>query len=443
MTTQDNHIDKRVKDSFSEYRVSPPTGIWNRLEQSIEIQRHARIMLIRRRIILVAAVMAAFITGYFFATINYNSELIVADTTVSTLPAKSNEQEIFTAGKQSDQPEVAASSLEQMERKVSNAGMRKETDIITQAQQPVVAQTPVLQGLPATMNLAEIEYVETVLISHLDIPTLKPGFLIPVIGSVKTTKDPVNYLIPDVGAPSSPTQNRWSIAGMAGQTYANYYQGINNQSIDGVYQHSVVSTTQEKITSPLASFTLAVDYNLSSRFGISSGLASHNFSTPLHYGSMEKVTLNNQKPLVNAFGVIELNDEIRNDISKSPNQTVNSEQFEQSFSYFEIPMTATYRIIDRKIGLGVKAGLGGNFLTDNKVILHMPDGESDVLGETDGVRDFYLSGIFSLDLSLKIFNKWHASFTPVYRHAIQPVSNTSLNPHTFSVGLYSGLRYRF
>jgi hypothetical protein len=169
----------------------------------------------------------------------------------------------------------------------------------------------------------------------------------------------------------------------------------------------------------------------------------HQFSTTLaDVQQSEIATLTSSQPVGNALGQISFNQKIQSDLSKNPVLEVNADRFKQHLSYVEIPLMASWRIADRRLGVGINAGFGTNLLIDNTVTL-TEESETRVVGQTEGIKDMYVSSIVSLDLILNLHPKWSWSFTPLYRHALQPVSDNDYDPRIISFGLYTGLNYRF
>ncbi|MFO7721774.1 MAG: hypothetical protein R6V49_00980 [Bacteroidales bacterium] len=440
MTLQDYQIDKRVKESFGEYQVSPPASVWNRLEQSIGNGKRARVALLRRRFLAVAAVILAFITGYLAAILYSPQQEIL-------LPGE-GQQQLASHQPRPELPDVVVTPVHPTEKAPDgNNGIpvpSGRNSLLQAYLEPQTGKLPPMQQLFTMLTVQDSPYDFT---DDLVIPEAGYPYL---ITSLPPGQDAIPTFIdvPDNG--NNAYGGRFAVAGLAGQTYANYYltnlyqqYSYSTGQVYEFYQHDIVASSKELVNKPSVSYGVTMDFGITQRIGISTGIATHQFAAPLTYGSGEIALLSIQKPVYNQFGVVHFNENIRSEMAKNPLLAVNTGEFIQKFSYVEVPVTGVYTLIDRKVNLDIRAGVGGNVLTGNKVVLVTSE-ETTEMGTTDGMRRFYLSGVAGLDVSMQFGEHWRASFSPVYRHALQGVSHQeSPKPHIISLGLYTGLRYRF
>jgi hypothetical protein len=453
MTIQDHHIDKKARDSFPEYQVPPPAGAWIRLEETLLLQKRARVVLIRRRILGIAAVLIAFFAGYWIALIQFDTKTPMGipegDIQVAHLPTETTPQ---TEGV--DLPDKFSKNTVGSEAPSStqSSGTGMSANALSDGGKTAVPSKPqrhsdgnsISKRNPQKLQLQHEHPIE---ITWLELPMVDETYTLDVEGIPPRpvslyayTGKRNNGLYPD--PQPSVLQNRWSIIGLAGQTYGNYYN-TNSIAASETYQHDIVSTSREQITKPQVSYGLTLEYRISKPFGIGSGIALHQFATPLNQTSNEIALLSIVKPLTSDFGSVQYTESIRNDLNKSPSLEIQSAYFEQQLAYLEVPLVAIFQLLDRRIGLSVKTGISTNFLTINRVML-VEDGAKSEMGSTQGIRSTVFNGIMSADLSFAITPKLQASFAPVYRHALQAASTESQqSPHIFSLGLYSGLKYRF
>ncbi len=427
MTPDDHLIDNRVREVFTEYESQPPGHVWNRLEQTLSIRRMQQARIRRTWMLGAAALLLAFVTGYYTALhIIQPSTLIQPSMTADLQPpvAKGRQQSLTSSPGTGIQPvavgESKAGNLPSFSTDYSRMANEPTRDLFT--------ETSFIE--PAQVAWSEEYYMPDLLIPRHDIIKLQ-DFLPPQIPSLVI---PVKKKHQD---------ERWSIACAAGQTYSNYYNTGTSVTDGSEYDHTLLGSTKDQLNRPMVSATMTVDYSFSKRIGLSTGLSYHQFSTQLISEAGSVATLSSNKPVISPFGDISFNSEIRGNLAKSPLLEINSGQFEQHFSYLEFPVTGRFLIIDRQVGLAVKAGVGANLLTANQVFL-IEDEESSQVGQTKGLRDLYLSGIMGMEIYIKLHPRLLLSFNPVYRHALQPVSSeSSSDPHLLSLGLYSGLQYQF
>jgi hypothetical protein len=435
MTLQEYQIDKRVKESFGDYQVSPPASVWNRLEHSIGSRKRQKVILYRRRFLAAAAVILAFFTGYLAA-------VLYAPQQDLQIPGRGMQQ-LANEQQPPQLPEGLSAQAQPAAQQMTDGNVPSGRNSLLQAHREKEAN--ILPPMHQLLTLLSLPDMRSGYTEDVTLPLIEYPYLITKLSPMHPVTVPLNTL-PDISRNNY--SGRFAVAGLAGQTYANYYlantaKAYDNGQFAELYQHDVVASSKELVTRPSVSYGMTMDFGITRRIGVSTGLAMHRFSAPLTYGTGEIALLSTQKPVYNQFGVVHFNDHIRSDMSKSPLLEVNTGEFIQRFSYVEVPVTGVYSLIDRKVNLGVRAGLGGNILTGNSVVLVTSE-ETTEMGTTEGMRPFYLSGIAGLDVSMQFRKHWSASFSPVYRHALQGVSHQETpRPHIVSLGFYSGIRYRF
>jgi hypothetical protein len=128
---------------------------------------------------------------------------------------------------------------------------------------------------------------------------------------------------------------------------------------------------------------------------------------------------------------------------------LQSQQLSQSFSFIEIPLIARYQVFEnRYFGIAVKAGIAGNILVRNDVLLSQHGGSEDVIGQTDGIRRFNYSGIGGLAITVPLTNRFRLFVEPTAQMFMQPILRDDMlssagktYPYCFSVA--SGISFRF
>jgi len=434
------HIDRAVRDASGYFEATPPAGMWAHLERSLNSNTRAGVVSFRRTVLSAAAVVLAFIGGYFLA-------MMVPSDISDGMPGYS--------------PRIAysASDIAGMEESEGLEDFLLEASVVSAstglASKPGVGgfkETTINNLATVTLPTAETDAAMPLLTAHLTATILPELNHIEHLPATDRSLPPqrialpatLPHQLPDIiPSPHRATLPRWSVAGVAGQTIANYYQSSAMPVSEGVYRHDLMSSTKEQILSPLLSWGVSVQYRVTERAGISTGLAFHQFSTPLINPVAAEFTLmSNDNTVGNPIGPVELGQETVKSLQKSPGQEVNTGDFAQHFTYMEVPLTATWRVSFSRIGIGIRGGIGSNILSGNNV-LHTTEDEQHIVGTTAGVRPVYFSGIVGADISLRLDDQWSWSFLPVYRHALHPVSKSPYDPRIVSFGLYTGLQFRF
>lgn len=114
----------------------------------------------------------------------------------------------------------------------------------------------------------------------------------------------------------------------------------------------------------------------------------------------------------------------------------------QQIGYMEVPLELNYAMIDKKFGMNLIGGMSSLFLVDNAVSLES-DGLVTEMGEANNVNDVNFSANIGLGLNYKFSNKIQANLEPVFKYQLNTFSNTAGDFRPFSIGVYSGLSFKF
>ncbi|RXQ94397.1 hypothetical protein EO244_08930 [Ancylomarina salipaludis] len=113
----------------------------------------------------------------------------------------------------------------------------------------------------------------------------------------------------------------------------------------------------------------------------------------------------------------------------------------QSFEAIEIPFVLSYSLIDRKFGLHLNGGLSTNLMIGNRVY---NKNTRETIGETDGIRTTNFSTSFSLGMEYQLNSKFSLSMEPSLKYYLNSINKDSdFNYKPYSIGLSSGIRYKF
>ena len=114
----------------------------------------------------------------------------------------------------------------------------------------------------------------------------------------------------------------------------------------------------------------------------------------------------------------------------------------QEFGYLEIPLELTYALIDKKIGVHVIGGVSSLFLTNNSVILES-EGIATPMGEANNINDLNLSTNIGIGISYRVGTNMQLNIEPMFKYQLNTFSNATGNFQPYSLGVYSGLNFRF
>ncbi len=115
----------------------------------------------------------------------------------------------------------------------------------------------------------------------------------------------------------------------------------------------------------------------------------------------------------------------------------------QSFEYIEIPLLISYKVIDRVIDFQLLGGVSSNMLVGNNVFAEF-DGQRISLGKTDDISKFNYSSVIGFGIEYGFSDQLSFSIEPTFKYYLNSFSSgTRLHVHPFSVGLFSGVSYKF
>jgi hypothetical protein len=114
----------------------------------------------------------------------------------------------------------------------------------------------------------------------------------------------------------------------------------------------------------------------------------------------------------------------------------------QQLGYIEVPLEVDYALIDRKFGVDLIGGVSSLFLVDNSVLLES-EGLVTEIGEATNANDVNFSAYFGMGFNYKFTPKVQLNIEPVFKYQMNTFSKTAGESQPFSVGVYSGVSFKF
>lgn len=114
----------------------------------------------------------------------------------------------------------------------------------------------------------------------------------------------------------------------------------------------------------------------------------------------------------------------------------------QQFGYLEIPLELNYSLVDRKLGLDLVGGFSSLFLIDNSVTLSSGDLITE-MGKANNINTINFSTNIGLGINYNFTNKLRFNVEPMFKYQLNTFSDTSGDFRPFTIGIYSGLNFRF
>ena len=114
----------------------------------------------------------------------------------------------------------------------------------------------------------------------------------------------------------------------------------------------------------------------------------------------------------------------------------------QQFGYLEVPLELNYALVDRKVGLHVIGGFSSLFLVDNAVTLTSGN-QTMEMGEANNINSINFSTNVGFGIDYKFSPNVKLNLEPIFKYQLNTFSNVDGTFQPFSVGVYSGLSFKF
>ena len=258
----------------------------------------------------------------------------------------------------------------------------------------------------------------------------------------------------------SKSNGRWSIKAEFSPVFNNQAQNNGQAGVQNNFYLGVSGNYQPQVTKTenTVSGGMMAGYKVNKRLVIKSGIAYNslkqttsnisimsatdqglNFSgnsalasTPSGQVSFNKVTGNQMEAVLSSSAQLD----------NKAVYTLGS-QLKQELRFLEIPVQATYKLVDRKVSLGLTGGISTNILIGNKAILS-ENGNQVGDGETSGMRNVVYSGTVGLEMGYELTNRITLTVEPRLKHFLNSLSgNKSIHYKPSQMEIVTGLAYSF
>ena len=445
MVNGKTNIDLIFRNGLIDYEEAPPSDVWANVKPAIDRKR--RNMFFMRSAASIAVLISvgalAYMWGYETSKEKFSAELVNINTTNEVTPVDIAIPLAITQR----QTEPAAV--------VGIVPKKAEKEIETVAA-PVIAQSEI----PYEIEIyGEDFYVD------------ESSSLIAETEEFTDNQNPLEIMYANVFTPeyrpliydnayenvSTAENNRWSILAMAAPTYYSQFTTSNNE-----LAHDIMSSDKGR-----ASYSggMGFAYKINKRFSVQSGFYYSAMGQELGdvtaFSGFQQVNpskgVNNFKVLTPNGTVLANNPDVYLSSNAIPERVVTKSNIDpykqnlnylsnslyQDLSYFELPLLLRYKVIDRTIGVSFVGGLSYNFLINNSVYT-MNDGGKYPIGTTDGLSNLSLSSSLGMGMEYKFSKKFSFNIEPTFRYFINSSNSERIaGLHTYSLGVFSGLAYKF
>jgi hypothetical protein len=239
-------------------------------------------------------------------------------------------------------------------------------------------------------------------------------------------------------------RKRWSIMSNVAPIY--YSSLGSGSSIDEQFVNN------SKTGEINMSYGIAANYEISNKLSIRAGVSQLN----LGYKTNDVVVYNNLDP--GSGGSPALRNVALNEVGQTlsflsangllfaqlPGVVADniSSTIDQEVGFIEVPVELAYKLSDNKLGVRLIGGFSTLFLNKNEIYTTLQD-ERRLLGEATNIKQTSFSANLGLGLDLEVSEKIDLNFEPVFKYQLNTFSNTSGNFNPYTIGVQTGLTFKF
>ncbi len=114
----------------------------------------------------------------------------------------------------------------------------------------------------------------------------------------------------------------------------------------------------------------------------------------------------------------------------------------QELGYLEVPLELNYALVNNRLGINLIAGVSSLFLVDNSISLASGELTTEI-GKANNLNNVDFSTNIGFGINYKITPKVQFNIEPVFKYHLNTFSDISGSFDPFSIGVYSGLGFKF
>ena len=473
MLNENKNIDQLFREKLGEFEKTPPMYLWTNIQGKLNAHRKERRIAMLKTLGIAAAIVLAFLAGWQMTDQGRKSSIqqkIVA----SQSGVRSNDNPLAIENKANTEVLAVNSGQDTSNNsgippKVIRSSSAKLSSIATFA-----ANTSFIDNHSTARKLGELELFSSEKefldklhqnfkvvkkLTDLFATVRKDSIAANESTSKAIVNNPFNHTNPDKTVTFAMNNNvrnsgRWSIRAEFAPVFNNQAQ---NNGQDLRYTNGQNYKPQETSTENTFSGGMVAGYKVGKRLIVKSGVVYNNIrqttrnvdftglnsrynvpgtsaiaSTPAGQVNLDKMVNTRTEAVLNS----------NYQLSYSDKNSVEN-VLKQDIGFIEIPVQATYKLIDKKIAIGLTGGISTNILVDNKAILS-ENGVKVSSGQTSNMRNVVYSGSIGFEVGYEITNRITLTVEPQLKHFINSIStNKSVNYKPSQMAIVTGLTYSF
>ena len=243
------------------------------------------------------------------------------------------------------------------------------------------------------------------------------------------------------------TAQKWSVGPSVAPVY--YSASGNGSPI-----HSDFSTNSKSGNLNL-SYGLTVGYEIGKKLKLRSGVHKVNygydtndvvFSSTLRASTNDQFanidySQNSQTIVVQSKRTADSQNALSKEVALNSAPVLDGKMVQQ-LGYIEVPLELNYALLDKKFGVDLIGGVSSLFLIDNSVLLES-DNLVTEMGEANNVNSLNFSANVGMGLNYEFAPKLQLNIEPVLKYQLNTFSKTAGDFRPYSIGVYSGIIFKF
>ncbi len=475
MLNENKNIDQLFREKLGDYEKTPPTILWTNIQGGLNAHRRIQRITIYKSVGVAAALILAFLAGWWMTNPDnkgaIRQEPFAEQRNVNT--DSSNPTSVITGNLPGESIKSTARPAE-LQPKESRATSANRSSLASFAANTSFMDKPLDAIAPKSGELelfeTEKEFLDE-LNNNFEVVRKLTDWIAKVKkDSLTDLKNNSAGVITDLFknnttnksveiAMNNPVRNdgRWSLKAEFAPVFNNQAQN-SRPVVELVSNGAQNSKPQETISENTFSGGMVAGYKVGRRLIIKSGLVYNNIrqttrnidymgvnnffnvpgnstiaSTPAGQVSLKKMGNVSREATVMNFSY-QLDNIVTNPVNN---------ELKQDIEFIEIPLQATYKLIDSKFSAGITGGISTNILIGNSAILS-ENGEKISAGETANMRNVVYSSAVGIEMGYELTNRITLTVEPRLKHFINSLSTSkSVNYKPYQVGIVTGLTYSF
>lgn len=470
MISDKNNIDQLFRTKLRDYEATPPLSVWERIDSELRVQERARRILYLKRTGMAAAIISAFLAGWWITGHKDSGEIHENVSTLQVSPKAGVLKPIAPEPPKTVYAESPASGKgapEHTTGQVSKAKIPEYKLSITSmaafAPDPTLLNKKPEASATETKETALVD-VEKELLSHYQnnlnsikqfstwitssftkngkpTDTIRTNrAIIEQVRLTGSTKIPV-FASDTKKEDISSEGGRWTLsAGLSPITITQRQGGSSIPGQQTSYENTVTGS-------------MLAGYKIGKKIVVKSGIIVSQLKQVTNITDYSTAFVSDAVPfktasLATISGSVKMDkavafkQDVRFSGLNTPSPGTQSE-LRQDLNYIEIPVQMVYKLIDRKFNVGIAGGVSTNILAGNKAGLY-ENGEIINHGQTSNLRDVTYSGAVGLELGYDLSSKITLTVEPRIKRFLNSLSsNETIDFKPYQVDIMTGVKYSF